>query len=348
MNINKLKAIVYLLYRSVILFFKITLLRKNKMIFLFCSPFHHNMGDHAQTFCIQQWYKSNYPEYEMLILQSSITTNWLLGNIRRFIRKNDLLVCHSGYHLTNLYDEQRIYFYIIRHFQDYPILIFPQTINYTTAESLNEARIILNSHPNLTILCRDEKSYATAIENFPKANLLLYPDIVTSLIGTKQFSFSRNGILFCVRDDKEAYYNKEQIDSLRAKFGKDRTSITDTTRNDFSVLYLYKHRGEALEKVLNEFAHYKLVITDRYHGTIFSMITNTPVVVIGSTDHKLSSGVKWFPKDLFDGYITFANDLDEAYEEATNILNNYDVYTHKLPAYFKENYYDMLKQKISR
>ncbi|WP_082026255.1 polysaccharide pyruvyl transferase family protein [Prevotella pectinovora] len=44
--------------------------------------------------------------------------------------------------------------------------------------------------------------------------------------------------------------------------------------------------------ILQQFAKYQVVITDRYHGTIFSQIVNTPVIVISSTDHKLRSGVK--------------------------------------------------------
>ena len=32
----------------------------------------------------------------------------------------------------------------------------------------------------------------------------------------------------------------------------------------------------------------RLVITDRYHGTIFAIITNTPVIVFKSYDTKIS------------------------------------------------------------
>lgn len=63
-------------------------------------------------------------------------------------------------------------------------------------------------------------------------------------------------------------------------------------------------------------SHYRLVITDRYHGAIFSQIVSTPTIVLSSADHKLSSGVKWFPKEQFTNYIAYANDLDEAYQLA--------------------------------
>ena len=205
---------------------------------------------------------------------------------------------------------------------------------------------MLNSHPNLTIMCRDEESYNTATNYFNHARIILYPDIVTSLIGTRTYSNQRDGILFCMRNDIEAFYKPEQIDMLRKRFAEYRTGLTDTTRKDFPMKYIYKHREEALNRVLNEISQYKVVITDRYHGTIFSLISGTPVVVLGTTDHKLKSGVKWFPKEIFGNYIFFANDLNEAYNQAMNVINHYEKIDHKLPAYFKEKYYDMLKKEL--
>ena len=104
--------------------------------------------------------------------------------------------------------------------------------------------------------------------------------------------------------------------------------------------------NKILSEIFEEYSKYEVVITDRYHGTIFSLIAATPVVVIGSTDHKLSSGVKWFPRNIFGDYITFANDLDEAYSKAIQMLQNSKKISHELPPYFKENYYDILKKRL--
>lgn len=331
---------------NLIVFSTKIIFRRGDTVFLFCSPYHPNMGDHAQTYCIQKWYQKNYPSYRMIILQSTVCRSFIFKIIRKTIKRNDKLVCHSGYHLTNIYNEQRVYFYLIENFKDFQIIIFPQTINYTTAESLEYAKRILNSHPNLTLMCRDEVSYNTAKLHFTNAKLLLYPDIVTSLIGTKTYRNDRDGVLFCMRNDEESYYKPNQIEEVRKLFIDIKTSITDTDRFDFSMNYLYKHREQALETVWDEFSRYKVIITDRYHGTIFSLITCTPVIVIGSSDHKLSSGVKWFPKDVFNGYVSFANNLDEAFIKAKEVLEKSDTYKHKLPAYFKINYYDKLKDIV--
>ena len=101
--------------------------------------------------------------------------------------------------------------------------------------------------------------------------------------------------------------------------------------------------------MIKEFSRYKVVITDRYHGTIFSLISNTPTIVIGSTDHKLSSGVDWF-KGIkeFEKYIFFANSLEEAELLAKKIYSeNYD-YNYQLPTYFNDMYYEKLKEKFEK
>lgn len=343
-----MKEIFMLLMGLIGIVTRILFHRKNKMFFLFGSPFHPNMGDQAQTYCILEWCKKNYPEYYINTFRMSTTSNKTITIIRSLIRKDDIIICHSGYHLTNLYHEQDVYFKVIKRFPDIRIIIFPQTINYTNDAVLTEAINVINSHPNLTIMCRDEKSFSLALEHFKSSKLLLYPDIVTSIIGTKRFTHYREGILFCMRNDIEAFYKPEQIEHLRLRFKGIKTNQTDTTLLQYkhNMQYLYKHREDILNDIFNEYSKYKVIITDRYHGTIFSLIAGTPVVVIGSTDHKLSSGVKWFPQNIFGEYITFANNLDEAYEKATDMLNNYNKYTHILPAYFKEHYYDILKQKL--
>jgi exopolysaccharide biosynthesis predicted pyruvyltransferase EpsI len=313
-------------------------------IYLFGTPNHSNMGDQAQTYCIINWMNKNYPEHTVHTFYLKNSTNRILQYLRKNINKEDKIFCHSGYHLTNLYDEQRIYSQLVRMFPDFPIVIFPQTINYTLPEAARETAALFNNHKNLTILCRDEVSFKTAQTLFNKCHLLLYPDVVTSLIGTKQFNHERNGILFCIRNDKEAFYNPEQISGLRKRIEQfDTVSMTDTTIS-LPASEIMNNREKILNGIFEDYSKYKLIITDRYHGTIFSLIAGTPVIVLSSSDHKLSSGVKWFPPEFSD-YVRYATSLDEAFQFAELALNK--ELNHRLPAYFLENYWNVLKQRIN-
>ena len=313
--------------------------RKQNMIFLFGSPAHSNMGDQAQSYCLEKWMHANYPEYGILFFRLPETYNSLLKVLRRTIRKDDKIVCHSGYHMTDLYNEQDVYCKLAQLFPERPIWIFPQTVLYKNEENLIKTANIMNSHGRVTLMARDEISYATAQKYFTGCKVLLYPDIVTSLIGTKQFNYERDGVLFCVRNDIEAFYSKEQIQTLKNKFAGVKVEQTDTT---LKVNYkeIVKNREYFINHECDYYSHFKVIITDRYHGTILSLVSGTPVVVLKTSDHKLSSGVKWFPEEFKD-YVTFAENLDEAYEKAVMMMNKQ--LTHQLPPYFKENYYDKLK-----
>ena len=99
-----------------------------------------------------------------------------------------------------------------------------------------------------------------------------------------------------------------------------------------------RNREKLIRNVLKEFSSYQVVVTDRYHGTIFSQVENTPVVVLSSADHKLSSGVKWFPKEKFGMNIYFANDLEEAYSLTNDILKR-EGKVYYNPTWFKENFF---------
>ena len=126
--------------------------------------------------------------------------------------------------------------------------------------------------------------------------------------------------------------------------------ITKVDRIDTTISTKYtelkKELKSIIENTIEQFSKYKVVITDRYHGTIFSLASNTPTIVINSTDHKLSSGVDWFKdKEEFKGYIFFAQSLEEAQKLAEDIYRNKKDYK-VLPEYFRTHYYDKLKEKF--
>lgn len=318
--------------------------KKNKRAFLFGAPNHSNMGDQAQILCIQEWIKKNYPEYTIVLLTYSESTDKILKAIRNHINKQDMLLFRSGYHLTDLYLMKDLYCDIVQLFSDYKIVIFPQTIHFINEKEKDRVAEIFNHHGNITLLCRDEVSYKTAQTSFLHCKLYLYPDIVTTLIGEKKYDTQRSGILFCIRNDKESLYGKSEIDDLKNKL-KNRYKDIKINQNDTTIPISYaeirKNRKKVLDEILDDYSKYQLIITDRYHGTIFSLVANTPVIVIASTDHKLSSGVKWF-SECFKDYVFYAEDLNSAYNKVDDILNN-KTYNYQLPHYFEQNYYSKLK-----
>lgn len=311
-----------------------------KTIYFFSVPLHSNLGDQAQYYCWLRLFSKNYPEYRVVSMSARTTTNEALERIKHQVTSDDLLFVHSGYLIFDPHPELPFICKVVNMFHDMPITILPQTINLMSAEKKNEISNCFNAHPNLTIISRDEVSLHNADRLFPKCKRLLWPDIVTSLIGAEDFKFDnevRNGVMFCVRNDLEKFYSENQIGELKNKFTGYKVEKSDTTIN-LPWRFWPSQRESLIRKVISDFSKYQLIITDRYHGTIFAQVANTPVIVLSSADHKLSSGVKWFPKELFGNNIFYANDLKEAYFLATTILERKGI-IYKNPPYFGEKFY---------
>lgn len=317
---------------------QLALPNRKPCIFIFGVPFHSNLGDQAQTFCLLKWIETYLPQYQVCTTTFVTATSARLKMIRRRFREGDVLICHSGYHMTDLYQEKDVYEKIIKLFPNEVVRVMPQTIYFQLQENAEKCAEIFNSHGKCILLCRDNHSYETAQSLFSACRTHLYPDIVTSLIGVfpvKQPDV-REGVLFCMRNDKEAFYSKEQIAEVRKKIENHYpTRISDTTVN-ISPRTIARNRHRILSETFADMSKSRVVVTDRYHGTIFSLISNTPVIVINSADHKLSSGVKWFPES-FSKHVFFAENLSDIPELVDQIMQQ--EHPSPLPPYFEEKYY---------
>lgn len=337
------------------------LFSRRRKVYVMCHPTHPNLGDQAQLMCTDRWIASNYPGrmivhlgyfkptlnlvngYRDLLTEFSYRIT--LAVLKATMRKDDLLLGHSGYFMVDHHNGWKMFVDMMRYFPRNKMVIFPQTVNFHTPFVKDFVSRCFRESRNVTLMCRDEVSYAMAEELFPTTRLLLYPDIVTSLIGTRRYAARREGILFCMRDDVEAHYSADDISRLMERFGTVRKEKVDTTLKGVTWEHMDKHREEIISAMIEKFSTYKVVVTDRYHGTIFSAIASTPVVVISSADHKLSSGVRWFPEDVFHDAVQYAASLDEAYEKAERLLaqEGREYYN---PPYFKQRYWDVLKGRL--
>ena len=310
----------------------------------FCGvPTHNNLGDQAQAQCIRNWLAENYGnDYQVTeLLAFPFYSKRFKSELDRLVSGEDLFVIQSGYCTSENHYNHYMHRYIVSHFEN-PVLIMPQTVNfYKESEGYKTGRIY-QKHKKLLFLARDKKSFEYASKYFKETKILLYPDIVTSLIGTKTFNEKRDGVLLCVRNDGEKLYTSEDISHLKDMFAAKgiHVEVTDTD-------YLDKDMSDGIVSLINkkieQFAMYQVIITDRYHGTIFSMIANTPVVVLATNDHKVKTGTEWF-KGVYDGAFSNANSIDDAYQIAMQYMADKPDVSNS--AYFKEHYYDKLYQEF--
>ncbi len=260
--------------------------------------------------------------------------------LKEAYRPGDMIVYQSGYTTTDLGGHaDEMHRAVMNILPDAKMLMLPQTIFFQHEKNKQMASKCYNAMKNMLFLARDRISYNMALEMFPDLPVKQFPDIVTTLIGNYSFNYKREGILFCCRNDSEKYYSDEEINKLMNKCHKlckvDKTDTTKPGRTSDIV----KHAEKYIENEVDKYAHYKLIITDRYHGTILSLVAGTPVIIIKTTDHKVTTGAEWF-RGIYDDYVYVADSLEDAYALAEQILHK--PLDHNLQPYFEKEYYDKL------
>lgn len=147
----------------------------------------------------------------------------------------------------------------------------------------------------------------------------------------------RAGILMCLRNNGERYYSDQELIVLKnmlSKYGN--IDVVDTTIDRRMTAYS-KDLKEYIDNYIKKFTKYKIVITDRYYGTIFSLIANTSVIVIRTTDHNVSTGVEWFNK-IYDSF-ELVEVLNKILEVVECFISRKEVYN---KSYFEQEYYRII------
>lgn len=297
---------------------KIYTIKYNKRIFLIGTPWYGNLGDHAITLGEKFIINKNFPCYNIIDIPYNIYFSKLSKIFRFKISSNDIIYLQGGGNLGSLYpQEEKLRRDVIKKYKKNKIIIMPVSIFFHNNDfgriELEKSSKIYNNHPNLTIISRDEVSFDFAKKYFYKVNNVLAPDAVTSLDGVlSDIDVNRKGVQFFLRKDIEKILSDDIINKIKFYLNKHdiQYNISDTT---VSYEVKEKQREKEVFSRLIMARKARLVITDRYHGLIFSVITHTPVIVFKSFDTKISSGVKWF-KDLEWVYYLSDKDIDKIFK----------------------------------
>lgn len=317
---------------------------KHRVFYLGITP-HANLGDMAQHYCICKWIEENYPDYDLLKFEAKTVVDskaGFLNQLKAIYTDKDFIVFQSGYTTQDLGGQHELmHRMVIDALPDAHILMMPQTIFFQHEENRKRCAENHSKAKRMLFLARDLVSYEQAKEMFKGVKIVAFPDIVTTLIGTLSFSNQRNGVCLCKRNDKEKYYSDEELNCLVAKIEEtDKVTITDTSINE-NYIKVRNNMQYYVEREIEKFSHYKVIITDRYHGTIFSLAAGTPVIILKTTDHKVTTGADWF-KGVYDDYVYVANDLNDAFKLYKEVIAK--PLDYKLSPYMKEHYYNNLKK----
>lgn len=307
-----IKEILKKIKFQLILNFNLLKNHHNNKIFFIATPTHGNLGDQAIVLAEYQFCKMNF-ENKIIEIKNEDYLNYK-NIIQKKVKEKDIIVIDGGGNLGTLWPtvDDKISD-IIDTFHDNIIIVFPQTCYYEL-DSNGRKRMhkninIYNKCKNLYIMFRDRQSYEFTYKYFKNVNIYYVPDIVLTL-NLDYIGGSREGVLFCFRNDHEKVVSDKDISELQIfiEHRNIKTGITSTVINKYVAK---RNRRKELYIKLCEFAQSRLVITDRLHGMIFAAITKTPCIALDNKSKKVSGVFEWI-KNI--PYIECVENFDEIYK----------------------------------
>lgn len=270
---------------------------KKKIVYTLTTPPEHtNIGDQAQVFAIRKWMEETFPRIPVMEVdkQSCIDRITVL---KRLISKEDLIIIHSGGNLGDRFMwSETGRRNIVKNFPKNKIIQLPQTIFFHDSElgkkELNKSKEIYNHHNDFTIIGRDYQSHKIGNELFPNKVKFVIPDFVLYL--DEYFKINNNlkkdSVLFCLRKDEECNITEKDREVLFRNINAEYEEF-DTTYDHY--IYADARKNE-IKNLLIYFNQFEVIITDRFHGLIFSTLLRKPTIVLPTVDHKLTSAIDWF------------------------------------------------------
>lgn len=311
---------------------------KREFIFLLGTPLHGNLGDHAIAKAEIQFLQENFSNKIIIEIPVEYILKAGADRFKSIIKNSSICITGGGFLGTLWMSSENMVRDIIKEYKDNKILILPQTIYYEDSvmgkKELEKSKKIYSSHKQLYILAREQKSYEFLCKHFSSNYIGLVPDMVLYL-NEEKYNYQRKGILICMRNDKEAVISgsiKNELNKiLKQRFEK--IKYTDTVIKHGVKLM---KREAALQKKWDEFRNSELVITDRLHGMIFSLITGTPCIALNNLSGKVKGVYEWLTSINGIVFLENVTDLSEKIKSLKIDKVNYD------PRIFQKEYQKIL------
>lgn len=198
-----------------------------------------------------------------------------------------------------------------------PIIQFPQTIYYSSQESIDRTARVIEKHQAFTLLVRDQRSLGLARKSF-QCDVRLCPDMAFQ-IDCQRSGRPKHKLMLHLRDDQEAatHYDTQSMTAKAGVFRCDwpqekRSFVIGTNINSLpslaktlltegpsairSVKWAERANARFLRAV-NLLETSEFVITDRLHGHILCTLLDIPHCVLDNNYGKTSGFMKTWGTD---------------------------------------------------
>lgn len=263
-------------------------------------PLHGNVGDHA----IWLGERSALRRLGVRVERALPALAPTMEAIRHTSSDHPLLV-HGGGNVGDTWPEaEALWEALVLALADRRIVFLPQTVYFRDRVALTRARRVFGAHPDLTFMVRDERSLAIARERL-EVRAVLCPDMGFAIGAIRAPSASsRQAVVWLARRDREARGSRPSVDGVNPVDWWDPIRLPSRVRLRGSVAIrasrFCAHRARAApgRVTLGAFdatARYRLargvrllgagqvVITDRLHGHILSLLMGIPHIVLDNS-----------------------------------------------------------------
>lgn len=265
--------------------------------FVLLAADYGNIGDLAITAAQRNFIAQAAKGHHVVPVPISATRE-LIRSLRKQVVPGDLVTIIGGGNMGSLYpDIEELRQLVIRSFPKNRIVCFPQSLDWTQSRESDSALAgILRTysrHPDLHVFARESVSrdkLHSLFAGHPNVRIGYVPDVVLSVSAAELGFDGRpepSGILLCMRDDRERSLSPEQLAQLRKTLEDTGQAITVTDTHAGGARLDEAHCAHLLADKLAQFAGARLVVTDRLHGMILSLVAGTPCLVLPNSNHKI-------------------------------------------------------------
>lgn len=294
-------------------------------VFLLCTPLHGNVGDQAIAEAESEFFQNLFPQKKVIEIPAKYINDsiklWskLVGDANVYV--------HGGGFIGTLWPEENYRFkLVITTFRNNNIIVLPQSIYFNEIEEKDILLMnkLFNTCKNIKIFAREKYSYKLINKYFTNSINYLVPDIVLYSKRLKSHKVRRSKkIIFCCRSDveKTANFSNNIISDFinRNRLFEFRIEYTDTVIKDDIPR---EKRYEAIVDKIDEFAGAELVVTDRLHGMILSVLAGTAVIALDNQSRKVSGQFEWIKESE---NVLFTNDLRNV-NKVSELIENKKIY----------------------
>lgn len=300
----------------------------SRCVLLRC-PSYYNAGDPAIWLGTSAWLRKQRVNVLRRIVSYRIPNECWLGTLRSMLGSDGILCLGGGGDVGDMYPfSQEFRETIIRQFPHHTIIQLPQSLCFKDDRSVLRAKRAFESHPRFYLLVREKQSLARARDAFDIPTLLC-PDMAFALWPRPACSsptVNQLGLLRTDQESSQSHWNlqtqklcRDWVDVKRPAvflahqrvfdYWSEHPNTLSFLQGPLARTYDYVS-SRYVDSALRWLSQGRVIITDRLHGHILSLLMGIPHIVLDNSYGKVKSFYDSWTKSC--SLVQWASSIEEA------------------------------------